>query len=56
MHNAVDFLATPSKIDSTRNGKYAKINDTHYSQCIIIGKPSPINPMTPGIPKHLNQS
>jgi hypothetical protein len=55
-NKAIDFIVTPSKIEALANGKYVTINDNLYSQCIVVGAPSPINPMAPGLSKHFDKS
>jgi len=54
VHNkAASFRNCPAKIESSRDGKTAVINDEIESQSIWIGAPSPINPMVPGYPKRI---
>lgn len=52
-NRTASFRNCPSKIESSKDGKTAIINDTIESQSIWIGAPSQINPMVPGYPKHI---
>ena len=47
------FKACAASIRSAKDGKSAIINEEKEAACTWIGAPSPINPMTPGLPKTL---
>lgn len=48
------FRACPASIKARPDGKTAVINNETEFQCIWIAAPSPINPMSPALPKNLD--